>query len=101
MFNYPDRATPIEPSELIDLIPLHLTTQEELNAWEEKNILIAQKWASKQKDVVSILFVQQLHKRMFDQTWKWAGKYRISEKNIGVNWHLISIEIKKLCDNVK
>jgi hypothetical protein len=30
-----------------------------------------------------------LHERMFDQTWKWAGLYRLTEKNIGVPAHEI------------
>ena len=44
-FNYPIGSTPIDRDELIELIPDHITTQEELNAWEEKNILEAQEWA--------------------------------------------------------
>ena len=29
-------------------------------------------------------YVRQLHLRMFDQAWKWAGAYRTTEKNIGI-----------------
>ena len=53
-FNYPDGATPLEPEELAELIPTHITVQEQLNAWEEKNILEAQPWAFKQKNILSV-----------------------------------------------
>ncbi len=100
-FNYPVGSTPLDHDELIALIPDHITTQEELNAWEEKNILDAQTWAFKQKEILSLAFIQKLHKRMFDKTWKWAGVFRHSEKNIGVFWPQIPIRIQELCDNVK
>ncbi len=98
-FNYPVGSTPLELDELADLIPNHITTQEELNAWEEKNILAAQQWAFKQKNIISVLFIRKLHLRMFDKTWKWAGQFRKSEKNIGIHWPHISTQLKELCDN--
>lgn len=100
MFNYPVGSTPLEPGELAGLIPKHITTQEELNAWEEKNIIEAEPWAFKQKDIVSIAFITKLHKRMFDKTWKWAGQFRTSGKNIGIHWAQISMKLQELCDDV-
>jgi Fic-DOC domain mobile mystery protein B len=29
-------------------------------------------------------YVREMHLRMFDQTWKWAGTYRTTGKNIGI-----------------
>ena len=56
-FKYPIGSTPIDSDELKGLIPKHITTQEELNAWESENILQAELWASKlrRKDIVSII----------------------------------------------
>jgi Fic-DOC domain mobile mystery protein B len=34
-------------------------------------------------------YLRKLHAKMFDQTWKWAGDYRRSEKNLGVPVHEI------------
>lgn len=65
-----------------------------------KNIIEAEPWAVKQKDSVSILFIKKLHKRMFDKTWKWAGEFRTSEKNIGVHWAQIPMNLQELCDDV-
>ena len=99
--NYPEGATPLAHDELAELIPDHITTQEELNAWEERNILVAQEWAFKQKDILSISFIKQLHERMFNKTWKWAGQFRKSDKNIGVHWTQIYPKTKELCDDVQ
>lgn len=100
-FNYPLGSTPLEADELADLLPKHITTQEELNAWEEKNILAAQKWASKQKEIISLAFIKKLHKKMFNKTWKWAGEFRTTEKNIGIHWPQIPIKLRELCDDVQ
>jgi Fic-DOC domain mobile mystery protein B len=34
-------------------------------------------------------FLRELHRRMFAETWRWAGKYRKSNKNLGVPFHQI------------
>lgn len=99
-FNYPSGSTPLELGELTGLIPQHITTQEELNAWEEKNIIEAEPRAFKQKNILSISFMKKLHKRMFDKTWKWAGEFRTSEKNIGIHWVQIPMKLRELCDDV-
>lgn len=99
-FNFPEGATPLEPEELLDLIPQHITTQDQLNTWEQKNILEGEQWARKKRDILSVDFIKKLHEHMFNHTWKWAGKFRHSGKNIGINWHLVPVELKKLCDDV-
>jgi Fic-DOC domain mobile mystery protein B len=83
-----DGNTPLSPEELADLIP-NLATKEELNEWERENILRGREWAvgdrTSPTDMVSDAYVRKLHKKMFDETWKWAGDYRQTEKNIGVS----------------
>jgi len=79
--------TPIDPDELVQLIP-SLATKQELDEWERKNIIDARTWALSPRTVGSRdpfvePYLRELHRRMFDQTWKWAGKYRKTEKNIG------------------
>ncbi|HEY4931383.1 MAG TPA: mobile mystery protein B [Terriglobales bacterium] len=87
-----DGNTPLSPEELADLIP-SLATNEELNEWERENILLAREWALRSRmsasGIVSDDYVRRLHRRMFDQTWKWAGRYRTTEKNLGVCFHEI------------
>jgi Fic-DOC domain mobile mystery protein B len=82
-----DGNTPLSPEELADLLP-SLSTREELNEWERENILRAREWSirdrTRPRDMVSDAYVRKLHRKMFDQTWKWAGRYRQSDKNIGI-----------------
>lgn len=82
-----DGSTPLSPDELADLIP-SLATKQELNEWERENILQARAWALRDRtsplDMISDEYVRKLHLKMFDQTWKWAGQYRQTERNIGV-----------------
>ena len=82
-----DGQTPLSPDELADLIP-NLATKEELNEWERDNILAGRSWALRDRtsagDMVSDTYVRKLHRKMFEQAWKWAGKYRTTEKNLGV-----------------
>jgi len=100
--DYPPDATPLDADELASLIPGHITTQAELNEWEQLNIVQGESWARKQrKEILNEGFLRQLHKQMFGETWKWAGEFRKSDKNIGVDWLRISVELKKLLDDVR
>jgi Fic-DOC domain mobile mystery protein B len=102
-FEYPPGATPLNPDEIKGLIPTHITTRSELDRWEQDNINEAISWVEnhKPRDILKESFIKQLHKKMFCNVWKWAGTFRQSEKNIGVAWYNISIELKQLCDDVK
>ena len=86
-FEYPVGATPLDPDEAAALIPEHITTQGELNAWEEANIIEGERLAFRQKNpnMLNEGFIRLLHNRMFDQAWFWAGTFRTSNKNIGVD----------------
>lgn len=102
-FHYPAGATPLDPNELEGLIADYVSTQDELNEVEKNNILEASNWAmkSKKRDPLDPSFIYQLHKKMFDRVWRWAGKQRTSEKNIGVPWVQISSRLAHLIANVK
>lgn len=102
-FQYAPGATPLDPDEEAGLVPTHITTQGDLNAWEQANILQGDRWARRQKkrDLLDEGFVRELHKKMFDQTWEWAGTFRKSNKNIGVDWPQISLKLRDLLDNTR
>ena len=102
-FQYAPGATPLDPDEAAGLVPTHITTQGDLNAWEQANILQGDRWAGRQKnrDLLDEGFVRELHKKMFDQTWQWAGTFRKSNKNIGVDWPQISMKLRDLLDNTR
>lgn len=48
-FTYPEGATPLDADEYAGLLPKHITTQAELNQWEQVNILAGTLWAKKQR----------------------------------------------------
>ena len=56
-------------------------------------MLRGREWAlsdrSSPVDILSDKYVRKLHRKMFEKTWKWAGHYRLTEKNIGVSAHQI------------
>ena len=85
--------TALSPEEQLDLIP-SLSTRAELNAAERANIHAARVWAMrprtlKRSDLLTDAFARELHQRMFNQTWRWAGRYRKTEKNLG--WEVARI----------
>ena len=100
---YPPGATPLDPNEIADLIPDYITTQGELNILEQQNIIEGMNWADRQKklDVLNITFSYELHRQMFNQVWKWAGKPRTTDKNIGFHWQQIPTQLNNLFANTR
>ena len=73
----------------------------ELDALEFENIARAAAWmqAVKADKILNTDFICLLHKKMFCDVWKWAGKYRKTEKNIGIRYIDVPVEVHKLCDD--
>lgn len=103
-FIYPIGSTPLELDEIEKLIPKHIKLQSELNEWEQLNILQANLWLKSQKinliNFTTIRFCKLLHKKMFAKTWRWAGEFRKTDKNIGIDWLQISVSLKILFDDL-
>ena len=104
----PAGATPIDPDEADGLIPGHVSTRGELDELEEANIQEGLKWAVQRAvsgrnraDVLSESFLYELHQHMFGAIWTWAGKVRLTDKNIGVDKHIIRPEVRKLVDDAR
>jgi len=102
-FVYPPGATPLDPDEAAGLIPIHITTQGDLNAWEQLNIVQGDRWAARQtkRELLDEGFVRDLHRQMFNMTWRWAGTFRSSNKNIGLDWTQLSVKLRELLDNTR
>ncbi|MCB0472294.1 MAG: mobile mystery protein B [Flavobacteriaceae bacterium] len=101
--NYTPGQTPIDEEEKEGLKIKSITTQSELDQFEQLNIEKAIAWSMhtnlKPERVLTEKFIKDLHKRMFGDVWKWAGKFRTSEKNIGIKWNQISVALKNLLDD--
>jgi Fic-DOC domain mobile mystery protein B len=103
-FEYAQGATPLDPDEISGLIPLHITIQSQLNEWEAANILEAETWLFSRTnpgDFLTIDFTKLLHVKMFNQTWTWAGKFRTTERNIGVSPFKITTDLINLLDDIR
>lgn len=103
-FEYAPGATPLAPDEINGLIPLHITTQGQLNEWEAVNILKAESWlfsTSNHGNFLTLDFTKLLHIKMFDDTWQWAGQFRSTEKNIGVVPYRITTDLNNLLEDVR
>lgn len=98
-----DGNTPLEEDELDGLIPSHLETRAELNQWEGKNLELATEWiAERALDVLDTEMLKELHRRMFGQTWEWAGTFRRSQKNISpFDWPQVPRLLHDLVENTK
>jgi Fic-DOC domain mobile mystery protein B len=97
-----DAATPLTPDERAQLIPTYITTRAQLNEAEQANIADADLWAFRRKrDVLDEAFLLNLHKRMLNGVWKWAGSFRQTERNIGIQAYRIGVELRQLLDDVR
>ncbi len=97
-----DASTPLTEEEREQLTPSYITLRSELNEAEQANILEAEEWAfSRKRDVLDEKFLKNLHKRMFGWVWRWAGKFRQSERNIGIDAYRISTDLRQLVDDCR
>jgi len=102
LFEEPDNATPLAPEERDALIPAHITYRRELNEAEQENIYRAQNWAlATRRELVTEKFVKDLHGRMLGDVWRWAGKFRTSERNIGIPHYEVPMALRQLLDDAK
>ena len=93
-------STHLSEEERDGLIPSYITLRGELNEAEQANILEAEGWAFGRKaNVLGARFLKMLHTRMFGNVWKWAGEFRQTGKNIGVDAWQIAPELKNLIDD--
>lgn len=95
-------ATPLTPSERAGLMPTYIALRSELNEAEQRNIAEADQWAfARKRAVVSEPLLRGLHRRMFNRVWRWAGKYRTTERNLGIPSYRIEPELRQILEDVQ
>jgi len=100
---YIEGQTPLDEDEKEGLLIKSITTRGELDEFEQLNIekaiqwTIGKKW--KPEYILSEVFIKELHKRMFNDVWSWAGDFRKTNKNIGVDKYQIGINLRQLLDD--
>lgn len=104
---YEDGQTPLDEDEKEGLLLPWVTTQGELNEVEQHNIEHAMQWTMKRRknfkveELLSEEFIRELHRRMFGDVWSWAGEFRKTNKNIGVDKFEISVALRMLLEDCK
>ena len=105
ILNYNDHQTPLDGDEISGLLIHSVMTQQDLNEHEQLNIEKAELWLVRLKldtdTILSETFLKKLHRKMYGDVWKWAGQFRLSNRNIGVEWSQIGIQLKYLLDDTK
>lgn len=101
--NYIAGQTPLDEDEMDGLLIPTIATRGELDEFEQQNIEDAIQWimglSVKPEIAFSETFIRKVHQRMYGNVWSWAGTFRKTNKNIGVDKLQISVELKCLLDD--
>jgi Fic-DOC domain mobile mystery protein B len=81
----------------------HITTRDELNELEQANVESGLLWLGRRRktDILTEKFTLDLHRRLFGDVWAWAGQFRKTGKNIGVDPREIAVELRILLDDAR
>ena len=104
VFSQPDgAATPLTYEETLGLIPAHIAYRSELNTAEQANIVRAQNWAlnRRKRALLTEKFIKDLHRQMLGDVWRWAGKFRTTQRNLGIDYWLITTELRNLLNDAQ
>lgn len=100
---YINGQTPLDEDEKEGLLIPTIATREELDEFEQQNIEEALQWVFsktfKAERVFTEKFICNLHKRMYGSVWSWAGQFRKTNKNLGIDKWQIPVALKTLCDD--
>ena len=98
-----DGQTPLTEEEREGLLIPTIATRGELDEFEQQNIEQALQWLFgrrlKAENVYAELFIQMIHRRMFGEVWEWAGSFRRTNKNLGVDKWAIAPSLRYLLDD--
>jgi Fic-DOC domain mobile mystery protein B len=95
----PPDTTPLAEQEQHGLL-LPVLTRAELNLVEAENIGRAMGWLfhrSRRLQPESVAregWLKSLHKRMYGDVWAWAGQYRTTDRNLGVPYWQIRLDMR-------
>jgi len=103
VFDWIDGQTPLEEEEKEGLLIPSVTTHGELDEFEQRNIEKAIQWSLtrtfRQDELLTEKFVKRVHKKMYGTVWAWAGQFRKTNKNIGIDWPAIPVQLRILLDD--
>jgi Fic-DOC domain mobile mystery protein B len=92
-------STPLTAAEKCGLL-LPVQTRAELNRAEAESIADAVVWLFlsrrrlRPESVLNEDWLKRLHQRMYSAVWSWAGQYRTADRNLGVPYWQLRIDIR-------
>ena len=102
---YFDGQTPLNEDEKDGLLIPTIATRGELDEFEQQNIEQAIQWtlgrSLKPDTIFTENFIRMVHKRMYAEVWAWAGEFRKTNKNIGIDKWQIPTELRCLLDDIR
>ena len=99
----PEGATPLDPDEAAGLKLDSIQTRSDLDRVEQANIIDGLRWlrGRRDPDLLSEAFLLELHRQLFGQVWQWAGRFRQTEKTIGVDPMVIGERLRLLLEDCR
>lgn len=96
---------PLDPEEREGLLQSWITLRRDLNEAEQDNIAKGAAWArgkrQRNSDLLTEDFARTLHRRLFGDVWRWAGQYRRTARNIGIDAHRIPVDMVMMFDDFR
>jgi Fic-DOC domain mobile mystery protein B len=98
-----DGHTPLDEDDSRGLKLSYISTRGELNEAEQENILraISGRRAPSAEALLTDRYLRELHRAMFGEVWDWAGTYRRTETNIGIEPSQISGAVRNLVHDAR
>lgn len=102
----PEDTTPLTAAERQGLLVPALT-RAELNRVEAENITKAMSWLflSRRRirpgSVTDEDWLKGLHRRMYGEVWTWAGRYRTTDRNLGVPYWQLRVDMRNVLGDVR
>lgn len=107
LFDASEGQTELTREERKGLKPAHITFRHELNRAEQEGIARAARslfGRARKKNPLAITdqaFICATHRKMYGEVWDWAGTFRRSDRNIGVDFYKIPQEMRVLVDDAR
>jgi Fic-DOC domain mobile mystery protein B len=98
-----DGHTELSEEDRLGLIPTYIATRADLFDAEQRNISNAL-FRRRPPTLFQLLddkYLRDLHRAMFSEVWEWAGQYRHTETNIGVDPSQISTDVRLLVEDTR
>lgn len=103
ILEYEEGETPLDEDEKEGLLIPTIATRGELDEFEQQNIENAMLFYWNRSISFTRFFtedfVKEVHRKMYGDVWRWAGEFRKTNKNIGVDKWQVQTDLKSLLDD--